>query len=134
MSVEELGAEITRLREARAQSQGDLASLSGVSQPAISRLERGLTQHPSAADLANLARHFGVHLGYLAAVLGVWEEPDADVPPEIGSRLSELRMLARRLGPTEREELGYWLGSIAAIYRRRGQARLSNGVRPHAVV
>lgn len=122
MSVEGLGAEIIRLREARSQSQGELARLSGIAQPTLSRLERGVIQHPATEELAMLARHFGVHLGYLAAVLGVWEEPDADVPAEIGSRLSELRLLARRLEPAEREELGYWLGSIAAIYRRRAQA------------
>lgn len=121
MSVEELGAEIIRLREARSQSQGELARLSGIAQPTLSRLERGVIQHPATDELAALARHFGVHLGYLAAVLGVWEEPDADVPAEIGSRLSELRLLARRLEPAEREELGHWLGSIAAIYRRRAQ-------------
>jgi DNA-binding XRE family transcriptional regulator len=59
-----IGRTIKRLRKAKALTQKDLAKRSGLPQPHISRLERGI-HSPSFKSLTKIAKALGVEVGEL---------------------------------------------------------------------
>jgi predicted XRE-type DNA-binding protein len=58
-----LGLSVRSLREARAMTQRQVAELSGIQQPEISRIESGLA-NPTTQTLADLGRALGASLDF----------------------------------------------------------------------
>jgi transcriptional regulator with XRE-family HTH domain len=60
--VHELGRDLRDARLAHGLSQADVAHAAGLSQPEVSRLERGLVPHASIVDIARLLSTVGLEL------------------------------------------------------------------------
>jgi transcriptional regulator with XRE-family HTH domain len=68
-----MGEKIYRARTQRRLSQAELAERTGVTQAAISRLESGEQDNPTATVLRKLAITLGMSMDYLA---GLYEEAE----------------------------------------------------------
>jgi transcriptional regulator with XRE-family HTH domain len=122
---------LTKLREDRGWSQHDLAGESGVSQPTINRIERGVNPGESQTKQRQLARALGTSEAYLR---GETDDPSpdlppppVDVPPEV-SRTLELALV--RMMNTDRYALEDFDAARAAV---RAYASTANAA-PDATV
>lgn len=65
MAESSFGDKVRKLREERGWGQQQLAKIAGLSQPAISRIERGLVQQPRLSVIKRLSQALGVTTDFL---------------------------------------------------------------------
>lgn len=100
MDPQALGRRLREVRELRGLEQQDVARGSGLSQPQISRLERGLVQHPNVFDVLRLADFYHYSIEALAGVDRLPADEAARIRQEARSAaLREAAALLERLAP-----------------------------------
>lgn len=87
--VDSVGTRLKKVRKLRNMTQHDLAALSGVQQPSISKIERGDIQRP--VELFELARALRCNPDWLSKGVGEMDLEDAaNAPSNISAALNTL--------------------------------------------
>jgi transcriptional regulator with XRE-family HTH domain len=107
--MEKLGTRIKKLRKKLELSQRQVAERIGLTQEAVSQLERFPDRIPSSDTLSNLAKFFQVDPEWLLTGKGQ-QSPISSLAPEE----SELILLFRAVSPAARD---YLLARVRDVYR-----------------
>lgn len=65
MSIENFGARVRAVRRQKGLRQGEIAEAAEMSQPEVSRIERGLVRQPGLRVIGRLSRALGVTVDFL---------------------------------------------------------------------
>ena len=89
-STETLAQRVKALRKERGWRQEELAKRAELSQPAVSRIERGFVQQPRADVLRRLSEALGVTVDFLIKTKGNASEKESVIIGEYKTTLSRL--------------------------------------------
>lgn len=125
-----IGETITRLREAKRWSMGQLAVHADVSKGTISLIESGKTEVPAADTLAKIAEALRVSCDYLCAEAGWYTPPEHSrlLPPEV---LELARVVDSYPAGPAREEAKKTIADIGSILSTLRE-RMDEEARPNA--